>query len=159
MNKNDLIQNDKIVSLSKQIASYYRELMFDEGYNTFGELYNFHEVIEMNGSVLEVFFILPDYFTYAENGRKPGKMPPVNEILKWLKFKHLVPKTRAEKIPSTTQLAYAISKSIAKNGTKGKHLLQKTIDATYDTIVDEMVNAIGYILETEIDNEVNNLYE
>jgi len=67
---------------------------------------------------------LPDYWQWAENGRKPGGFPPPNAILKWVQFKRLVPDSRNGKVPDTKQLVYMISRKIALKGTQGKHLLQ-----------------------------------
>ncbi len=36
---------------------------------------------------LELGFKAADYFPYVEEGRKPGKMPPVSAIAKWIRIK------------------------------------------------------------------------
>ena len=131
--------------------------MDQAGYDKSGELYNFKEVIEYKGNLFELSVLVPDYFTYAENGRGPGKMPPVNKILKWIEFKHLVPRSNSGKVPTTTQLAFAISKHIAKYGTEGKHLLQQTIDATYDTLVDRLVEVIADNIENELEKDIKEI--
>ena len=53
------------------------------------------------------------HIQFAKYGRGPGKKPPVNEIVKWLKTKGIV-KTDKEALGT----AFAIAKSIAENGTK-----------------------------------------
>ena len=55
--------------------------MSNAGYDQNGELMKFTWVTEYNGNLFELYFNLPDYFPFAENGRRPGKMPPVNKIL------------------------------------------------------------------------------
>ena len=84
-------------------------------------------------------------------------MPPVNKILRWIEFKHLVPRSNNGRIPTTTQLAFAISKHIAKYGTQGKHLLQQTIDETYDNLVDRLVEAIADKIENELEKDIETL--
>lgn len=51
----------------------------------------------------------PWFFT-LETGRKPGKMPPVSKIQRWIDTKPIANATKG--------LAWAISKNIAKKGTK-----------------------------------------
>jgi hypothetical protein len=52
-------------------------------------------------------------FIYTvETGRKPGKMPPVNKILEWVNSGKISIEGKAESV------AWAISKNIAKFGTK-----------------------------------------
>ena len=70
-------------------------------YNKQGELYNFKWTTEWKGNLFEVYFDLPSYFPFAEYGRRPGKMPPINKILKWIEFKHLVPRSNNGRVPTT----------------------------------------------------------
>ena len=125
-----------IRNICQQIADVYRNKMNNAGYDPNGELMKFTWVTELNGNLFELYFNLPDYFDYAENGRRPGKFPPPDAILKWIQFKQLVPRTHNGRVPTTNQLVYLISKKIAEKGTQGKHLLQQTIDETYNTLVD-----------------------
>ena len=67
--------------------------MSNAGYDPNGELMQFTWVTEYNGNLFELYFNLPDYFPFSENGRRPGKFPPPNAILKWVQFKRLVPET------------------------------------------------------------------
>lgn len=151
----DALNSTDIRNICQQIADVYKGKMKQAGYDQNGELMNFSWVTEVNGNLFELYFNLPDYWIYAENGRKPGKFPPPDAILKWIQFKRLVPNPgRNGKIPNTNQLVYLISRKIALKGTEGKHLLQQTIDETYDTLVDRLVEAITDELEKEIDNDI-----
>jgi len=106
--------------------------------------------------LFELYFNLPDYYIFAENGRKPGGFPPPNAILKWIQFKRLVPSTKGKAI-STKQLVYVVSRKIALEGTEGKHLLQQTIDETYDTLVDRLVEAIANKIENELEKDIEEI--
>lgn len=144
-----------IKNICQQIADVYKNKMQKAGYDPKGELMNFKWVTEFGGNMFSLYFVLPDYWYYAENGRKPGGFPPPDAILKWIQFKRLVPTSHSGKIPSTSQLVYLISRKIALQGTQGKHLLQETIDETYNTLVDRLVEAITNQLEKEIEKEIN----
>lgn len=141
-----------ITEICNQIADIYRKKMDAAGYDKNGELYNFKWTTEWKDNLFEVYFELPSYFHFAENGRRPGKMPPVNKILQWIEFKHLVPRSNNGRVPTTKQLAFAISKYIALHGTEGKHLFEKTLDdQNLDSLADKLVELITAEFEKEIE--------
>ena len=151
------LETTEIKSICQQIADVYKSKMQQAGYDQQGELMRFNWVTEYNGSMFALYFNLPDYWQYAENGRGPGKFPPIDAILKWVEFKRLVPRPINGRVPSTKQLAYLISRKIARKGTEGKHLLQQTIDETYNTLVDQLVDAITNELTKGLDNDIQNI--
>ncbi len=147
-----------VTEVCNYIADIYRKKMDAADYNKQGELYNFKWTTEWNGNLFELAFLLPDYWQYAEYGRRPGKMPPVNKILKWIEFKHLVPRSNNGRVPTTKQLAFAISKHIALHGTEGKHLLEKTLDdPNLDKLADNLVELITAELEKEIEKYIETI--
>ena len=155
MTQDDLNTTD-IRNICEQIADVYRNKMRDADYNPADELMSFKWVTEYNGSLFQLSFLLPQYWYFAENGRGPGRFPPPNAILKWIQYKRLVMTTN-NKVLNTNQMVYLISRKIALHGTKGRHLLQQTIDETYDTLVDQLVDAISAIFEKEIEKEIDNI--
>lgn len=58
----------------------------------------------------------PSYFIQQKIGRKPGKMPPIDAIIQWLKDKKTF-NVKEERGPGIKGLAFAIAKKIAKSGT------------------------------------------
>ena len=59
-----------------------------------------------------VELLTPAHIQYAKYGRGPGKLPPISEIEEWVKSKGIVSASEAK------GTAFAIAKSISKNGTK-----------------------------------------
>ena len=153
----DLTQIKEIRDICTQICDIYRNKMDQAGYDKNGELYNFKEIVEYKGNLFELSVLVPNYFPFAEYGRRPGKFPPPNEILKWIQFKRIVPSSHSGKIPTTNQLVYLISRKIALKGTQGKHLLQQTIDSTYDTLVDRLVEVIADNIENELEKDIKEI--
>ena len=151
------LESTDIRTICQQIADIYKNKMQNAEYDPSGELMNFTWVTEYSGSIFALYFNLPDYWIFAEEGRRPGKFPPPNAILKWIQFKRLVPRAINGKVPSTNQLVYLISRKIALEGMKGKHLLQQTIDETYSTLVDKLVEAITEELEKEIEKDIDKI--
>lgn len=152
-------QTTEIRNICEQIAQVYRNKMRNAGYDPNGELMNFTWVTEYNGNLFELYFNLPSYFPFAENGRRPGKFPPPDAILKWIQFKRLVPRPgRDGKVPSTSQLVYLISRKIATKGTEGKHLFEKTLDdPNLDNLADKLVELITAEFEKEIEKYIESI--
>ena len=76
-------------------------------------------VFEIDGNFYEIVFHTPDYFKYVENGRGPGKNPPIKAIEDWITIKHITPYPTAKgKLPTKKQLAFLISRAIGRDGTK-----------------------------------------
>ena len=148
-----------VTEVCNQIADIYRKKMDAADYNKQGELYNFKWTTEWKDNLFELSVLVPDYFPFAENGRRPGKFPPPDAILKWVQFKRLVPRPgRDGKVPSTNQLVYLISRKIATKGTEGKHLFEKTLDdPNLDNIADKLVELITAELEKEIEKYIESL--
>ena len=155
----DLTQIKDIRDICTQICDIYRNKMDQAGYDKNGELYNFKWTTEWKDNLFEIAFDLPLYFYFAENGRRPGKFPPPDVILKWIQFKRLVPRPgRDGKVPSTNQLVYLISRKIATKGTEGKHLFEKTLDGpNLDGLADKLVELITAEFEKEIEKYIESL--
>ena len=152
----------KIIGISEvcnQIVDIYRKKMDAAGYDKQGELYNFKWTTEWKDNLFELYFELPQYFQFAENGRRPGKFPPPDVILKWVQFKRIVPRPgRDGKVPSTNQLVYLISRKIATKGTEGKHLFEKTLDdLNLDNLADKLVELITAEFEKEIEKYIESI--
>ena len=54
-----------------------------------------------------------DYFTQQKQGRAPGKFPPIEAIIEWIKVKGIQKKDNI----SDRSLAFLIARKIAKSGT------------------------------------------
>lgn len=76
---------------------------------------------------LQIILNLPDYWIYVENGRGPGKFPPLEKISNWITVNNILPRPLGGITPTHNQLTYLISRKIAREGTQGKHALDKTL--------------------------------
>ncbi len=86
---------------------------------------------EVNGSVYEVSVDLENWWYWAEHGRRPtskGKHCPIEPIISWVKAKGIVPREINGKLPTETQLAYAIRHKIDSEGYTGGQYMQQTLD-------------------------------
>lgn len=95
---------------------------------------------------------LADYYEYVDKGRKAGKMPPVDDIIKWIADKRFVfnkgklqRKTAGSKLVKISdnlslskKLGWAIAKKIAKHGTKGNDFYSSTVPPWIEVLKREL---------------------
>lgn len=89
------------------------------------------------------------YAAAVEFGRKPGKMPPVAEIYRWIVQKGIAPATQKE----TRSMAWAIAKGIAAKGTHGAFMFRDGFEAAkprIDRLLSELqLEVLEYIANYE----------
>lgn len=100
---------------------------------------------------LEVTLHLPPYWRYLENGRGPGKFPPPEAIRNWIEVKHIIPRNDT----TVPQLTYLISRKIAREGTKGKHALEGTIDYVKNVFFSTLYLAIETDIKINLTNSLH----
>lgn len=108
----------------------------------------------LNGTRYEITLNLEYYWIYIENGRKPGKQPPINKLVDWVKRHNF--KT-GSKPKTTEQIAYAIARHIAANGLKAKNTLEKStanVNAK-SNIEDKIAEAFALDIEEELNKQIN----
>lgn len=126
-----------------------------------------------------IIFSMNDYWEYVENGRRAGKKPPIDELIKWIKWKGIKPtlydrakakavkglkgaerKTARENAyeKSVKSLAFAIATKIAQKGTikrfnyKGSNFIK---DVLKDMRVVKLQNDIAREIGLEIEVILN----
>ena len=121
--QDNLIRNDRIAS---------------------GDLLNNIEYEITRGDFTYTIYVkMKDYWYFVENGRKAGKMPPIENILNWIRVKPVLPRPNAEgKLPTPQQLAFLIARKIGEEGTEGTQDLRKATDTIWDTFEDRLYEAI-----------------
>jgi hypothetical protein len=85
----------------------------------------------------ELVLYAPEYIEFVDKGRGAGKMPPVQKILDWVIFYQI-----GTGKDDSTKIAWAVAKSISKNGTRGKFFLQKLTQEVFDLYVNTIDNTI-----------------
>ena len=127
-------------------------------------LYNsFEKVIEVGEDYFKVSVSLADYWQYVENGRGPGKFPPVDKIKEWIEVKPVNPTPLSNgKTPSVEQLSFLISRKIANEGTEGKPFFEPAKEQTIREFEDKINQAIdedvsNFILEL-VEKEMRDIF-
>ena len=111
---------------------------------------------EVNGNTYEVSVDLENWWYWAEHGRKPtskGKHCPIVPIISWVKAKGIVPREINGKLPTETQLAYAIRHKIDTEGYNGGQYMQKTLDEINDKYTKLLQDALTKCVGSYIINQ------
>lgn len=128
------------------ITNYKSQLEAEQMNN--GELYrtiSYSVSTGTGGWVISVS--LADYWKYIEYGRRPGKMPPLDVIEKWINVRQIIPHSMTLKsgktvIPSVKQLSFLIARSIGRRGIAPKPLFKNSFEAAKKQFIQVIKDAI-----------------
>lgn len=135
----------------EEVARNYKDMIVDKGHNASGELVkSIVTRVVYDGRAFEVQMDLASYWKYLEEGTKPH-WPPRSAILRWIQIKPVIPRPgRDGRIPTPEQLAFLISRKIAREGTPATNLLSKTKDAVLPLFRERLAEALGRDMENYI---------
>jgi len=126
-----------------------------------------YDIIDRNGK-LSIIIVYADHGEYVLSGRKPGsRMPPVSAIQRWLKIKHIpigggrvrpvggYKSLMKKNVKTINQLAWAVSKSIAKYGIRPYNFL-KDVQPYFESKVflDGFEEAMAKDIEFQVKKEI-----
>lgn len=107
--------------------------------------------IEIKNSQINGYISLANYWKYVEYGRKKGgKFPPVDKILKWIIVKPVIPRPKNGIKPTEKQLAFLISRKIARDGIEAGSQYEEALNKTWEQHKDRISNAITMDIEDNI---------
>lgn len=107
--------------------------------------------IRFEGNQIVGEISLASYWKYIEYGRKPGKFPPPNAILSWVKTKPILPRPmNGLKAPSDKQLAFLIGRKIARDGIKPGNQFNQALNDTWERWKDRISQAISIDIQTVV---------
>ena len=86
-----------------------------------------------------------------ENGRGPGKFPPPDKILEWIRIKPIIPDDRGGRLPTEQQLAFLIGRKIAEQGIEPGNQLHNAMDDIYPQFEERIDEAIALDINEAID--------
>ena len=129
---NEVLQNflSTLEEYAEKAKELYKRKLTDKEINASYKLLNSVETtVKRNDDEFTVTINLEDYWIYVENGRKPGRFPPIDKILSWIRVKPIRPYSDSRgRLPTEEQLAFLISRKIAEQGTEGRNVLYETVD-------------------------------
>ena len=150
---------------TKDVAETYKGLLLRDGKNATGELISSIKPTtpELVNGTFECSLSLAPHWKYVENGRRPGKFPPVDNILDWVKAKPQLTRPnrldRKEISPNVTsggtlltpkQLAFLVARKIATKGIQPGNQLEEAMDIAYARWKDRIDAAITADIEASL---------
>lgn len=100
----------------------------------------------------ELVVEMPSYYFFVEQGRKPGRFPPLRVIDRWAVQKRGLRSIRDEQgrfIPRKTQV-FLIARSIARYGFKGTPFLDNAVEAVLPKLIEDLGEAAAQFLQEAI---------
>ena len=113
----------QLEALGVEAVAILTRLLIEADKRASGELIrslNFKVIQDVNGLLLSI--LAADYFEYVDEGRKPGKQPPIKPIQSWVKKRNIVFRGLDDR-----QTAFIIARSIGKKGIRPVNAKQKMI--------------------------------
>lgn len=108
--------------------------------------------IEFSNNKMVGEIYIANYWKYVEYGRKPGKFPPIKNILNWIKIKPVIPRPmNGLKPPTQEQLAFLVSRKIARDGIKAGNQFTDALNDSWNRWKDLISNAITADLENTVE--------
>ena len=129
------------------IITTYKSQLEAEKMNN-GELYSTISYSVSTGTGGWVISVsLEKYWKYIEYGRRPGKMPPLDVIEKWIDVKQIKPHSMTLKsgktvIPKPSKLPFLIARSIGRRGIAPKPLFKNSFEAAKKQFIQVIKDAI-----------------
>lgn len=128
------------------ITDFYKESLLDKVSS--GDLLNTMRFkVKANKKILAIEISLNEYWYYLEYGRKPGKFPPMDAMIRFIEEKPIFPEAYTlpsgrEVVPSTMTLAFLIGRKIARDGIEGGHYFERTWKELEGDFKEELQEAI-----------------
>ena len=150
MTANDFKHTMKALNdFGQKIVDNYKAELEACGYQD-GQLYRtLSYSVKMDNSSWLISISLEEYWRYIEYGRRPGKMPPLDVIEKWIKVKQILPRPLTLKsgksvVPTIPQLSFLIARKIGRDGIQPRPFFKQSFEEAkreYLHIIEEAVLA------------------
>lgn len=152
--------------MTNDFVNAYKKVLVDNDKVATGALVSsIHGDVIYDGSKIEVSIYADEVWKYVEYGRRPGRRPPMDVILNWIRVKGLPRGGSIQNynrpLPTQKQLAFLISRKIGLKGIDAGNYLGDLIDSTnfYDKVKNEMAKMISKRLEEEIHDQIKQTIE
>jgi len=136
------------------LCSSYKDSLLRDGKKATGNLVNSIKAldIEFSNNKMQGTISLASYWKYVEYGRKPGKWPPRDKILEWVKVKPVIPRPNGNaKPPTQEQLAFLIQRKIGRDGIKPGNQFEDTLRLVWRRWESKISEAISLDLNQQVE--------
>ena len=137
---------------AQELRNRYQDNLIRDGKIATGNLLNSIEYkVQYDERAIWVELHLEEYYKWVENGRGPGKFPPPDKILEWIRIKPIIPDDRGGRLPTEQQLAFLIGRKIAEQGIEPGNQLHNAMDDIYPQFEERIDEAIALDINEAID--------
>lgn len=128
----------------RDFANIYKQKLEADGKKATGNLIQSVKTeISISGTSINVVLHVADYYKWVEEGRQPGKFPPIASIQQWIKDKPIIPHEDDKgRLPTEEQLSFLIGRKIANEGIKPGHQLKNTIKELNNIYIERLKAAL-----------------
>ena len=146
MTHSDLIETKKVLTAyGESTVSSMRNILISKGKSASGQLVrSISYRLTYLGEDLALEFDMLDYGIFVDQGRKPGKMPPISSIRPWLSIKGIDQK-----------FAFPIAKKIGKKGIPATPFFGSTITSTQEILAEELADAFALDIVNYVTNTLD----
>ena len=149
MNVNDFKHTMKALNdFGQKIVDNYRAELEACNYQD-GQLYRTlsYSVKMGNNSSWLISISLEEYWKYIEYGRRPGKMPPLDVIEKWINVMQILPRPLTLKsgksvVPTIPQLSFLIARKIGRDGIRPRPFFKQSFEDAKREFLQKIEEAI-----------------
>ena len=137
---------------AQELRNRYQDNLIRDGKIATGNLLNSVEYkVQYDDRAIRVELHLEEDYKWVENGRGPGKFPPPDKILEWIRIKPIIPDDRGGRLPTEQQLAFLIGRKIAEQGIEPGNQLHNAMDDIYPQFEERIDEAIALDINEAID--------
>lgn len=137
---------------AQELRNRYQDNLIRDGKIATGNLLNSMEYkVQYDDRAIWVELHLEEYYKWVENGRGPGKFPPPDKILEWIRIKPIIPDDRGGRLPTEQQLAFLVGRKIAEHGIEPGNQLHNAMDDIYPQFEERIDEAIALDIDEAID--------
>tara|TARA_R110000782_G_scaffold250719_1_gene338066 strand:+ start:295 stop:810 length:516 start_codon:yes stop_codon:yes gene_type:complete len=84
--------------------------------------------VSVSDGIYTYVLSMASYYEFVDEGRKAGKMPPIDSLIKWVKQKSAFGGLEVDESKDVRSVAFGIAKNIAKFGIKPSYFFTNVID-------------------------------
>ena len=135
-------------------VSTYKSLLIRDNKKATGNLISSIKPLKIDfaNNKMQGTIDIASYWKYVEYGRRPGKFPPINKILDWIKVKPVIPRPlNGLKPPTEAQLAFLISRKIARDGINAGNQYEEALNISWTKNEKNISDSISKDLNQIID--------
>lgn len=137
---------------AEEFINTYQDELIDADAIASGKLFNTLESnIIINDAEYKVELRIQEYWKYIEYGRAPGRLPPTNAILDWIRIKPVIPHEINGKIPTEQQLAFL-------TGRKPRPLMENTKSAVISKYEHVIMDALAEDIYAHVSRGLNEIF-